>query len=171
MPPDHVEALVAKYCARGVLVDTNLLLLYCIGSHNRGLIPGFKRTARYTQGDFVILDRFLASFSRIITTPNILTEVSNLSGGLTGDVLLRFRSDFRNRIELLDESYCSSRAASADRHFARLGLTDAAIVTACKENHLVLTDDFPLAQVLQSRGVDVVNFNYIRVWAAGSPLA
>ncbi len=41
--------------AADVLVDTNLLLLYVVGVHDRDLIPRFKRTAAFTVQDFGIL--------------------------------------------------------------------------------------------------------------------
>ena len=48
--------------------------------------------------------------------------------------------------------------------FPRFGLTDTAILLAAKGKYLVLTDDFPLAQYLQTEAIDVINFNHVRKW-------
>ena len=44
-------ALIEKHRAKGVLVDTNLLVLFLVGRVNRQRILNFKRT-----GDFTIED-------------------------------------------------------------------------------------------------------------------
>ncbi len=47
--------------------------------------------------------------------------------------------------------------------FVRFGLTDTAVLHHARGQFLVLTDDFPLSQYLQHHGVDVVNFNHLRM--------
>ena len=74
----HIDNLVRQYRTRGVLVDTNLLLLYFVGSADSRHVTRFKRTRQYTEDDFRILAGFLALFPTLATLPNILTEVSNL---------------------------------------------------------------------------------------------
>ena len=39
--------LIEKYASRGVLVDTNILLLFVVGAFDRELIPRFKRTSHF----------------------------------------------------------------------------------------------------------------------------
>jgi hypothetical protein len=78
----RLETLLARHRAAGIIVDTNLLLLLLIGSHNPTLISSFKRTTRYTASDFHLLVETLALFSTLLTTAHILTEVSNLAGQL-----------------------------------------------------------------------------------------
>jgi hypothetical protein len=43
----------------GLLVDTNLLVLFAVGTVNRNRIETFKRTSQYTKGDFDLLVRVL----------------------------------------------------------------------------------------------------------------
>jgi hypothetical protein len=161
--------LLARYYSRGVLVDTNILLLYFVGAFERRLIPQFKRTAQFTVEDFVILESLLLSFSQIVTTPNILTEVSNLSGQL-GEP--RRRQYFKHLSQKIGVLYGDSRltekyTTSADivrlDHFPRLGLTDSGIIQLAKGAYLVLTDDLMLYSFLSQAGVDVCNFNHLRV--------
>ena len=56
----------------------------------------------------------------------------------------------------------SSRAAS-DSLFEDLGLADAAISTAARENNCgVLTDDMDLYVRLSQKGVNAINFAHLR---------
>jgi hypothetical protein len=109
-----------------LLIDSNLLLLYILGNTNKQRIPTFKRTQTYTVQDFELLQLLVERFSRVVTTPNVLTEISNLAT-LYGAELKQFRSVLRNATEVIDEFYIESRRAVSDRHFERLGITDAAI--------------------------------------------
>ncbi len=77
--PNSLSNTVNKYKTKGLLIDSNLLLLYFIGSYNIDLITSYKRTKKYTREDFYTLKDFTNSFNKLVTTPNILTEVSNLS--------------------------------------------------------------------------------------------
>jgi hypothetical protein len=153
--------LLAKYRQRSVLVDANLLILYLIGKLDPRIIPRFPRTQKYTAQDFEILSWFLETFFRgLVTTPNILTEVSNLVTKLSENERPSFFDQMKLSIATLDERYCPSRLASEDHHYRTLGLTDAAILSSNTEI-LVLTDDLPLYQTLSSRGRDVINFTHI----------
>ncbi len=64
---------------------------------------------------------------------------------------------------LLEERYVASGQIADLPEFVRLGLTDTGILSLSRGAHLVLTDDFPLAQRLQSAGIDVINFNHVRL--------
>jgi hypothetical protein len=57
---DGVRQLINRHSVSGILVDTNLLLLYLIGRTNRHRISRFKRTQAYTIEDFDLLNRFMA---------------------------------------------------------------------------------------------------------------
>ena len=53
-----------------------------IGSYQRSKIDIFKHAATFTAGDYDVLVAILQQFSTAVTTPHILTEVSNLSNSL-----------------------------------------------------------------------------------------
>lgn len=40
---NELSALLAKYYRKGIVIDTNILLLYLVGRVNRERIPRFKR--------------------------------------------------------------------------------------------------------------------------------
>lgn len=159
---DPIFDLLRRYRSRGVLVDANILLLYFVGSYDRARIPRFKRTQVFTVEDYDLLIKFLAYFERIVTTPNILTEVSNFSGQLGEPARSDYFVWFAKEISLLDERYVESRSAAQLDSFPRLGLTDCSVMHLAQGEHLVLTDDFNLYQSLQHSGIDAVNFNHLR---------
>ena len=61
-----------------VVIDTNILLLLFIGTYDKHLITTFKRTKQYTEDDYDILQTSLEG-KTLVTTPNILTEISNFA--------------------------------------------------------------------------------------------
>jgi len=154
-------ARIRGYRNPGVLVDSNLLLLVFLGGYDRRQIGTNKRLAVFTSEDFQLLTIFLRQFSRIVTTPNILTEVSNLSSAIPDTKKAAYFTWFASRLAVLQEEYVPSIAALGNR-WARFGLTDAGIAEIAKSRYLVLTDDFRLSQVLPSEGIDAVNFNHLR---------
>ena len=56
---DVLTALLSRFYGREVLIDTNILLMYFVGTLDPKLIPTFKRTTTYTVEDYGILVRFL----------------------------------------------------------------------------------------------------------------
>jgi hypothetical protein len=158
---DDVRQLIDQHCGSGLLVDTNLLLLYLIGRTNKYRIPRFKRTQAYTIEDFDLLERFMAEFKTLITTPHVLTEASNL-GDLHGEEHEALRSWFVRTVEQSREHYDESRLLAKEDCFHRLGLTDAAIAALARHNYLFLTDDFDLYSTLARQGADAINFNHLR---------
>ena len=161
---EDIDALIAKYRSKGLLVDTNLLLLYLIGCYNPDQITSFKRTKSFTVEDFELLQLLLDQFDVIVTTPNILTEVSNLSNQLPETVRLDYYSEFSRRLLQFDEHYLGTKVICRLPDFNRFGLTDTGIIELVKDRFLVLTDDFRLSGCLQSRSSDAINFNHIRAW-------
>jgi hypothetical protein len=157
--------LIQKHRSKGVLIDSNLFVLYLVGLVNRRRIPGFKRTQAYTQDDFDLLCRLVAWFGRLAATPHVLSQVSDLAD-LRGKELVQVRALFKSMVEQIEESYDASRALVGHPLFERLGLADAAIATACSRGILVLTADLELHLALERRGADSLNFNHVR-WSLG----
>ena len=158
---EDVRELIRKHHKTGLLIDANLLLLYLVGQTNPNRILSFKRTSQYVPEDFDLLTQFVAQFQTLVTTPHILTEVSNL-GDLRDRELLVFRSLFTHMIEKAEEHRDESRRVVKDAAFLRLGLTDAAILALGGHAPLFLTDDLDLYVALTSRSLDAINFNHIR---------
>lgn len=160
---DFVLRLIQKHRKTGVLVDTNILLLYFLGRFSPQEIPRFKRTRQFTIEDYGMLALLLQRFEKLLTTPNVLTEVNSFSGQLADPLRTLYFKRFASEIEVLEEHYVASRQVSGLPEFPRLGLTDTGILSLGRGSHLVLTDDFPLSQHLQGAGRDVINFNHVRL--------
>ena len=155
---DDVQGLIIKYKSKGILLDTNLALLYVVGSLDSGRIRSHKRTDGFTVDDFERLSKFVGLFDNKIVTPNILTETSNLLG--RDKELLKVLSGY---IEIANEEFCSSKEVTDSDGFLHYGLTDAGIVEVAKGKYLVVTDDNRLLPFLYGSNVDFVSFSRIRM--------
>ncbi|MEX0270455.1 PIN domain-containing protein [Leptolyngbyaceae cyanobacterium UHCC 1019] len=161
---NDIESLFSQYQQKGVLVDTNILLLYFVGMTNRERIARFNRTQNFLPDDYDTLVRILSYFSKIITTPNILTEVNSLANQLGEPERTQCFTIFAQGISIFKECYLESKAVASDQNFPRFGLTDCSILSFARNQYLVLTDDLKLANHLQEQGIDTVNFNNIRIY-------
>lgn len=159
---DYYVELLYRYRSKGILIDTNLLLVYFVGNYDPSLIPRFKRTLTFAVEDFYILERAFQFFSKVVTTPNILTEVNSFSNQLPEVIKLAYYTKMAEQVSVLEEHYLISRKICALEHFKKFGLTDSGLIELVKGNYLVLTDDFRLANYMQNVGIDVINFNHIR---------
>ena len=130
--------LIAYHGARGLLVDTNLLLVYAIGLFDRKSVGQHKRTRQYSGEDFDLLKRFIDPFRRIVTTPHILAELSNLANigrtrrlGAQIAVLLE-------TIRRTKELYVEKDTLLELDCFPELGVADAGILELAKRDHRLI---------------------------------
>jgi rRNA-processing protein FCF1 len=147
-----------------LLIDSNLLLLLFVGLYDPTRIQKFKRTAQFTVEDFELLVAFIERFKEVVTTPSILTEVSNLLGQLPEGLKYSLYEHFADAIKDLYEHYTPSQELGNEKAFPKFGLTDTAILQAASGKYLVLTDDFRLTQYLKGLNIDVINFNHLRTF-------
>jgi len=160
---NYFRELLNRYRNRGALIDANLLLVYFVGMFDPEWIPKFKRTNTFTVEDFYLLAGLFKFFNKVVTTPNILTEVNGFSNQLPRNLKPFYYSEFATQVMNLEEHYIESASVTVLPHFNRFGLTDTGIVELVRENYLVLTDDLELMGYLQNVNIDVINFNNIRV--------
>lgn len=152
---------------KGLLVDTNVLLLFLVGNLDPKLVGRFKVTANqgFDEADFHLLQTFVYRFQKLVTTPHILAEVSNHADKIKGQFRQNLSQRFAALVELLDERSEPAKTLVQSDAFLRFGLTDAAISCLAKKQFLVLTVDFRLAGYLQKEGVSATNFNNLRQFA------
>lgn len=144
----------------GLLLDTNLLVLFIMGAYDPTRIPQNKRTNTYTSSDFNLLLNFMSLFQRFVTTPNILTEVSNLLEGVAyqkGPVLAILPDLVEDFIEMYEPS--QALMTTHNKAFSKFGLSDAATCAMAEQDYLILTDDLNLCYYLQNNKFDALNFN------------
>lgn len=160
---DEIESLLSKYFLKGILVDTNILLLLFVGEANKDRITRFPRTEQFRLSDYDLLVDLLRRFKTIATTPNILTEVNSLINQLGEPDRSMCYEVFATRLPSLEETYLPSKeVASLEWHFLSYGLTDCSMAELAQNRYLVLTDDLKATSYLLSQGIDVVNFNNLR---------
>lgn len=143
------------------MLDTNLLLLLIVGGARRDLI-GKRRLNMFSAEDYDTLVEIAKRFSLLATTPNILTEVSNLADGLAGNHKDAYIDSFVDHVSVLAEHYVPSEQLVGSQVFTLFGLSDAAIAEIANRELLVITIDSPLYHYLSAMGLDVLNFNHIR---------
>lgn len=154
--------LLDPYLGWPVVLDSNLLLLYWFGSFDPSLVKTYKRLDNsFGLNDLLILDEALACLGELLTTPHVLTEVSNLANALPSWRKTAWSDHIAQGIELVSESFEPAAEILEDRGAAEFGLTDAAL-TRMTVNHLILTIDWRLAGWLQTRGLAAVNFKHLR---------
>lgn len=164
---DYIINLLSRYKSKGLLVDTNLLLVYFIGMYDSRRIESLKRvkSKAFSVRDLELLSGVIKYFDKIVTTPNILTEISNLSNELSEAERIVYYQVFASQISSLNEEYVPSLKVCSLEHFNRFQLTDSGIIHLVKDKCLVLTDDFKLSGYLRSSGIDYINFDHLRVMA------
>ena len=155
---DYLLTLIQKYKQKGLLIDTNIVLLYVVGSFNPLLIREFSRTAMFDENDFYRISKFIGYFELKITTPHILTEVSDLIGNREFIQLA-----LKTYIETSKEYFSKSVNVCKNKSFLNFGLADTAISESAKDSYLVVTNDNKLFGYLSNQKIDVINLEQIRM--------
>lgn len=147
-----------------LLLDTNLLLLLFIGGKDPKLITKARTLKAFEIEDYDLLANVITryGFHSLITTPHILTEVSNLLGKERDDIRQLGREAMAEFIQKCEEKTDPSAMLIKHPSFLRLGLTDVAIAIAANTPAFVLTADAPLYDYISRAGAAGANFNHIR---------
>jgi hypothetical protein len=161
------EQLFARHAGKSILLDSNLLLVYLSGALGASFFRRFKRVSEYGMEDYELLVRLLKSFTILLTTPHVLTEVSNLANSLPST----YKQDWNLNLETLiasarhpvgmRESWTPAAELVESPDFSAFGITDAALSRLSAEA-LIVTDDYRLSGALRSRGVLALNFRDVR---------
>ncbi|HHT4259218.1 TPA: hypothetical protein ACTYZB_004885 [Klebsiella variicola] len=123
------------------LIDTNLLLLFVIGSVDNGnFIDASKRLDAFTYDDYLLLKEIIDRSDSFATTPYILTEVSNLidlhdSAAIEAYKTLRLISQIADVIDVMPSS------DTEHDHFFRYGLTDVNILNIALSRQIITNDN------------------------------
>lgn len=145
-----------------VFVDTNLLVVLLVGAVDIEQVERFKRTRSYSRDDYALLVNFVGEFQRMLATPNVLTETSNLLGQLAEPLRRRALGALGNLTGACGEAYYPSAELVLDPYFPLLGLSDTSIIRAVDRDVTVVTDDLQLYVRLSASGINAINFNHLR---------
>ena len=152
----YAETVIARHLGKSVFVDTNLLLLYLVGTFQRERVLTFKRTSQFTLAQFDFLVALIGRFEKVATTPHILTEINGLANALPANTKRSWGQFFAVAIDTQLEIYNPARVIANAAAFLPFGLTDAAIEIAAAEL-LTLTEDTRLAAFLRQEGLDALS--------------
>jgi hypothetical protein len=119
-----------------VILDTNLLILLVVGATSPKYIAKHKRLKAYSKDDYALLLGIMTSASKVIVTPNILTETSNLLAHINEPARSEIFRCFRSLIQsqATEEHYFESNVISARAEFIRLGLADVSLLEPIQTN-------------------------------------
>lgn len=150
--------MLAKHRQKGILLDANLLLVYVFALYDMSQLFKAKWTKEFHRNEAELLLAYLKPFNRVITTPNVLTEVSNRVG-FSSHLCQPVRKFMRTVVatKLLEETIPSVDGFE-NALFDRLGLTDAVIALLAAQGTLVLTNDASLYASLEASKFDCINF-------------
>ncbi|PKP56871.1 MAG: hypothetical protein CVT88_09640 [Candidatus Altiarchaeales archaeon HGW-Altiarchaeales-1] len=121
-----------------IVIDTGPLLVILAEHYGHNTLTKFG----YTDDYVIVLKEFLKDVSKIIITPQVLAEVSNLVNTKIEKV---FFSDFINFsksiLQELKEEYISKDIVLAKKELPKFGFTDASLLEVANGNKLLLTND------------------------------
>lgn len=102
-------------------------------------------------------------FHKIITTPHILAELSNLGIDTRAGRPFPHTATLLRLVSATRELWVDKDELLRNPGLAWLGVTDTGILElARRKRYLVVTDDFTLWNTLQASRCDAVNLNHIR---------
>lgn len=161
----YEEILIDKYKTKGVLIDANLALLYLVGSHDLRLVGDgkFNKLSNYSTDDYRLLLRLKCKFKKAVTTPHVLTEVSNLINDLPEKTKAECLKKFYDTFVEIDELSIPSMEAAQRPEFHFLGLTDSALALV-SDQFLIVTDDARLVKKMNESQLEALNFNHLRMY-------
>lgn len=165
---DTVELYIYKYRPDGLIIDTNLLILFLVGKFDESFIEKCELLkGYYCIKDYNLLCQIIKRFKKIVITPHIITELSNLSKKEFRDQsLLSYFSVF---INLCKESFLEENNVNLKDILevdlvivADFGFTDVAIYQLSKNgNFAVITSDGRFSARF-NKEIPIIEFNIIK---------
>jgi len=110
--------ILERHRRTGILIDTSILLLLFVGAVDTGLIAKHKRTSKFTVEQYTLALLLVERFTVILTTPNILSEVSNLAAQITNPYRTQIFAKFAAAITTVGELYHHSNTLSVQEGFS-----------------------------------------------------
>jgi hypothetical protein len=145
-----------------IFVDTNALILILVGLMDKSLVSTHKRTSIYASIDFENLVFLIGDLEKVVTTPNVLTEVDNLLNNFQKGHRWAYYQVLRELISKSIEKFLESKKIIEVNPFFELGLTDTGILEISKNCDFLITGDSKLADYANALGIKVVDLVKIR---------
>lgn len=139
-----------------LLLDANVLLLLIVGALRPDKI-GKKRLTEFRREDFDQIAGLVKAAPNLVTTPHILTEVSNHLGSGDQNLVPGGVEEFGKLVHRMEELNKAGKVAVSRPEFASLGLTDTCILLLSDRTTTVVTIDHHLHNRLTIQGVPAIN--------------
>ena len=141
-----------------IYLDANLLVLLVVGETDKKMIAKHRRSKAFDVNDYERLVGLINQIDQVLVTPNTLTETSNLLSQHGQPERSRLFEVLRLLIEEREEIVVTSKAASRNNEFIRLGLTDAALLEVVSAESPLITVDFDLYGAALAKGAGAMSY-------------
>lgn len=159
---DYYENIISRYASKGLIIDTNVLLLYIFGSFDIDKIEKWEKTNMFTPKDFQILLKIVEQFHCILLTPQITAELTNFLPAINNRRYGDYSEVLKEIIIALKEKYTHKDTLIASEFLPKFGFTDISIFELATQGYMVLTAEFPLYGLLVKQNLPCINFNHLR---------
>ncbi len=147
--------------SKTIVLDTNLLILFIVGTVSKHYIPAHKKLHPvYTSEHYDLLIELIKK-AEFLVTPHTLTETSNLLKRINDPARTEIYQYFQNLIGKVQERYVTAQDASKRTEFIHLGITDSILLELGKENITLLTADHQLHCAALNSNHPTVNFWHV----------
>jgi hypothetical protein len=153
---DHIGT---SYRKNGALIDTNLFLLLLVGRTDPTKLGTFRATQKYNARIYSLLEALVSIFFQIYITPNIVTEVDNLSRQVSKAEWPRISSALRRILTTMSEQSFPSLELVSHRFHQQFGVADCSVFEMSNRGVLVIADDLRLTVLLEQNRRGVINLN------------
>lgn len=168
---EEIGKFIANYQPEGIIVDTNILILFLIGSYNPDSIANCEilnnSNKKYSVDDFVLLKKIFSYFKKLVITPQIIAELSNLSitsGDIYGDKLTHYLLTVIKFLKSAEERHQKSDClwGMELKVIGEYGFTDMTMFELSRQTNMpILTDELPF--YIYSYGkVPIIKFEHIK---------
>jgi len=100
----------------------------------------------------------LADYDRIITSPNILTEVDNILNRIGGEDKYKYLVLVKTMYKQTIEKYIKTEKITQNWYFDSLGITDSSILMMAKDCELLISGDSSLCDHAKSLNIKTFDF-------------
>lgn len=154
-----------RYIKRGIILDTKPLLFLLTGlfdEENQNRTDYIKET-NYSKEDFNKFRDFLKKFEKILVTPHILAELSNLlNRGRYKSNFKHIMTFFCRKLLAYDEKNICKNYVLKRNEVDFLGLTDVSILLISeRDDCLVIVEDEYLLRTCEKNNIKVIPLDYI----------
>lgn len=169
---DDIGKFILKYQPEGIIIDTKILILFLVGSYDPTFIENCEllnnSNEKYSTSDFELLKKIFHYFKKLVITPQVIAELSNLSitKNIYGDRLMPYLQTVVKFFKLkeVEEHYQKSDCLweMELKVISLYGLIDMTMFELSKQTKMpILTDDLPF-YVHSYEKVPIIKFKHIK---------